>query len=424
MAIIVARAYEVISYKKSKYRIEGISQAMNANTYSPVIRYLLVGPVVGLVVYFASHYTINNFVRAAEVYEVPSAWPVSCFVYRDDNLNGRYDMPDRPYAGLYVEISRPDGSTANNTSNIAGFTNFRVGRGVPDEAQFFELGSYGVEAYPEDGWKITSDMEPNEELKTIADSNVGGKMILTPPCAHIGVGADLQVSGVVELTDDLGYRDISLELSSESGQTRTIIVNSSGQYSFSVSPGQLQLIATNKETGEQQSRSFEIKSKSMVLSKISFGDTLAQRTGQDITINFDDVTTSDTLYEIPSGYHGLDWSYWISTHNKFYEGAGYINGGTSGEFIAYNSSGFPGSFSSDEGFDFIGTNLTAAWPRGKQGPVVVRAWRGGELVHEDHVSISPAGPVYFMADYRSVEKVEFLLENYERIVMDDVSIRK
>jgi len=375
------------------------------------------------VVYFVSHYVINNFVNADTVYEVPSTWPVSCFAYRDDNLNGKYDMADRPYAGLYVEISRPDGSIASNNANIAGFTNFHVGRGVPDEAEFFEVGSHSVEAFPPAGWKITSDMSPNESLNTVADLNVGGKMTLTPPCAHIGVGADIQVSGMVALGDDFGHSDVSLKISGSNAQERDVIISSSGQYRFPSEPGQWQLTATNKKTGAQTLREFQVDLASVVLSEISFEASPSPRTGENITINFDDVTTSDTLYEIPSGYYGLDWLYWVSTHNKFYGGWGYINGAISGEFIAYNSSGFPGSFASKEGFDFIGSYLTAAWPRGEQDSVIVRAWRGGELVHEDRVAISPAGPVYFAADYRNVEKVEFHLENRERIVIDDISIR-
>lgn len=397
---------------------------MSTNTYSSAARYLAIGLVTGLVVYFTSHYLINNVIRVSKEYETPSTWPVSCFVYRDDNLNGLYDMPDRPYAGLFVEITRPDGSKASNISNIAGFANFTVGKGLQDEAEFFEVGSHGVEAFPENGWKITSDMEPNNDLRTIAESNVGGEMVLTPPCAHIGVGADITVSGVVALNDGVEYQDISLEISEGRAPRRSVNIGSSGQYRFPAQPGEWLLTATNKKTGEQSSRQFEIDATSVVLSEVSFENVRPEKDQSLLTINFDDVTTSDTLYEIPSGYHGLDWLYWISTHNKFYQGAGYVNGATSGEFIAYNSSGFPASFASAEGFDFVGSYITAAWPRGKQGPVIVRAWRDSELVHEDHVSIAPSGPVYFMADYRDVEKVEFSLENQERIVIDDVSIRR
>ena len=416
-------AIQRFSYEEHN-KLEEVATPMSEKTYSSISRYLLSSVVLGVVVYFVSDYVINNVVNAQTVYEVPSTWPVSCFAYRDDNLNGKYDMADRPYAGLYVEITRPDGSIASNTSNIAGFTNFQVGRGVPDEAQFFEVGSHGVEAFAPDGWKITSDMRPNESLNTIADSNVGGKMILTPPCAHIGVGADVQVSGVVALTDDLGHSDISLKVSGGGVQEGDVDVDSDGGYRFPSEPGRWQLTATNKKTGAETVREFEVVSASVVLSEISFEEVLPERSGESITINFDDVTTSDTLYEIPSGYHGLDWLYWISTHVKFYGGWGYVNGAISGEFIAYNSSGFPGSFASEEGFDFIGAYLTAAWPRGEQDSAFIRAWRDGELVHEDRVAISPNGPVYFMADYRDVEKVEFSLENYERIVIDDISIRQ
>src|SRR5690606_9623099 len=102
----------------------------------------------------------------------------------------------------------------------------------------------------------------------------------------------------------------------------------------------------------------------------------------------------------------------------FYGGSGYINGTVSGEYIAYNSSGVPGTISRGKPFDFIGVHVTAAWPRGAEVDLIVRAWRGGKLVHEDRVMISDAGPSFFLAEYPAIDRIEFSQENYERIVLD------
>ncbi len=100
-----------------------------------------------------------------------------------------------------------------------------------------------------------------------------------------------------------------------------------------------------------------------------------------------------------------------------------MNGATSGEYVAYNSSGNPATVSSDQPFDFVGASIGSAWPEGEQYDVVIRAWRGDELVHVDRLGPSTAGPVFFDADYRSITRLELASEANWQFVVDDAEFR-
>ena len=52
---------------------------------------------------------------------------ISRFVFRDLDRNGRYDLGERPYAGLEVELNGTGRTPVRRSSNIAGFANFQRG---------------------------------------------------------------------------------------------------------------------------------------------------------------------------------------------------------------------------------------------------------------------------------------------------------
>jgi hypothetical protein len=140
-------------------------------------------------------------------------------------------------------------------------------------------------------------------------------------------------------------------------------------------------------------------------------------------IGFDNLTSSDTLYEIPNEYEGLNWRNWVATHQKLYQGNGYINAATSSEYVAYTSSGHPAAISSTKMFDFVGVNVGMAWPEGEPHDIVVKAWRNETEVYHDRFRATTAGPTYFAADYRSITRVEFASEGYWQIALDDLICR-
>ncbi len=140
-------------------------------------------------------------------------------------------------------------------------------------------------------------------------------------------------------------------------------------------------------------------------------------------VDFDDFTTANTITEIPNGYAGVDWANWVSTHRILYGGPGYVNGNTSGEFVAYNSSGHPATISSDEPFDVVGGYFSVAWPDGELHDITVQAWRGDSLVATDSFRARTSGPLYFDADYRSVTRVEIASAANWQFVLDDLELR-
>lgn len=373
---------------------------------------------------FAAGFGILIRSDAVEASDPPDTWPLSCFVYADIDRNGTYTMSDRPYAGLTIEFQRPDGTTVTKRSNLAGFANFTVGLDKVDEADFTTSGTYSVHAVEPFDWVAIDPAPLSQKLVVEPRDDVGGRLVLSKPCSHIGVAPELFVAGKIDAPDGTQIENITVTATRGNSDAIDVVVNPAGYYRFAASPGIWILEVSESTSGETRHRQIEVGAYNIMVSTISLSRTQPdQASGPSKLVRFDDVTPSDTLYEIPSGYGGLNWLYWIATHNKFYEGYGYINNTVSGEYMAYASSGLPASFWSDKPFDFIGVHVGAAWPRGEEEFAIVRAWKGDDLVYEDSFPIYVAGPVFFDADYRQIDRVEFSHGNHERIVIDDLSYR-
>ncbi|MEM7425097.1 MAG: hypothetical protein AAF441_03310 [Pseudomonadota bacterium] len=360
----------------------------------------------------------------SEAHDPPaSKWRVSCFAYRDVNRNGLYDMADRPYAGLEVALIRPDGSRTRSFSNISGFANFEMGFGNFDKMQIYEAGEHTFEAYPPTGFETTSDARA-QTIEFVQHDRAGGGMVAKSNCVPMGLAPKLFVAGTVS-QKDLGA-DIVAELVPAAGKPVALKLDDKGIFFQHAGPGNYTARFADKSSGKILERPLELSEHPVVLSVISSLDQPQAKQGPAKTVTFDDLTVSDTLYEIPSGYGGLFWWQWIATHHKFYNGYGYINGTSSGEFIAYNSSGQPGFMWTENGetFDFVGANINVAWPEGQEERVHIKAWRGDQLVHHDTLFLRTTGSLYFAAGYRGITKLEFTRPNSERIVIDDFSFRK
>jgi hypothetical protein len=345
------------------------------------------------------------------------SWKVSCYAYRDVNRNGIFDMGDRPYAALPIQMTRPDGSKTTINSNIDGFANFVVRYGDTKNANVFAPGDHEVRSYPPPGWKLTSDNDSQILSMERIDDAPGG-MFVAETCVPIGVAPILNIKGGFSAPQGAELGAYNLSISDEQGQVYSIPFDVAGNFEFVGYPGVWTLSFADVEGVTQHSQAVRLSDAAVVLSHIDLQHRRTSQTegGEIITLDFDDLTISDALFEIPSGYGGLNWRNWISVHNRFYQGAGYVNATVSSEYVAYNSSGTPGVIWSDEPFDFIGVYIGAAWPRGEEKDVVVKAWAGDELIHEDRLRIFRAGPVYFSANYTGITKLD--------IAIDNLSVRK
>lgn len=353
-----------------------------------------------------------------------SSWKVSCYAYRDVNRNGIFDMGDRPYASLPTRLTRPDGSTTTVPSNIDGFSNFVVRLGDEDDANVFAPGDYEVRSFPPPGWALTADND-GQVLTMERIEDAPGGMFVVKTCDPIGVAPILGIKGRFSPPEGSEPGQYGLSISNEEGDAYDIPFDASGHFQFVGYPGKWTVTFLDEQKNTVATREVDLADASVVLAHIDLQDTTQNQAGGEVkTLDFDDLTVSDALFEIPSGYGGLNWRNWISVHNRFYKGSGYVNATVSSEYIAYNSSGTPGEMWSDEPFDFIGTYLGAAWPRGEEKDVVIQGFRGDELVYEDRLRIYRAGPVYFSANYNGITRLVINSEMYERVPIDNFSFRQ
>lgn len=357
--------------------------------------------------------------------EAPAHWRASCFVFRDINRDGIYNMGDVPYAGLAVEMKRPDGSTIRRFSNLAGFANFEMRSNNNAKGDIIAAGTYHMHAAMKFGWIATAKETADQAVEFKVKLNAGSGLVPVQPCKNIGVAPDLAIVGAVFSQQGASLGDISVVSRFAFEEPQPASVDAGGNFSIKARRGNWTLTATNQRTGKTAERLVEVGDYSVIVSAIDPDRTEPKASEAPIEIaNFDTLTSSDTLLEIPSGYLGLNWAYWVATQHKFYNGSGYVNATISGEYVAYNSSGVPASIWSDEPFDFEGVHVGAAWSRGEEDFVTVKAWRNGNLAYQDVFAISRSGPFYFNASYRGIDKVVFSHGNYERIVIDNLAFRR
>lgn len=354
----------------------------------------------------------------------PDTWGHSCYVYRDVNRNGIFDIGDRPYGDLPLEVTHPDGAVSLLTSNIGGFANFEVAMGNRETADVHEPGDYRIRAVLPDGWMSTSDKD-EQVLTFVARPNAGGGLVPAETCAPIGVAPRLTVRGQFHPPDGSGYGDITVTASGPGERPAEVRVTAQGGFEFAAGPGDWSILFEDRRGGREYARRVTLDHAAVIVADIRLGADPAPLAGPGLEeIDFDRLVISDGLFEIPSGYGGLDWRNWVAVHNRLYQGAGYVNATISSEYVAYNSSGVPATVSSDRPFDFVGVYMGVAWPRGEEDDVIVRAWRGEEVLHEDRLRLTRFGPIYFDAGYAGVTRVEFSSGNYERIVIDNFRLRR
>lgn len=355
----------------------------------------------------------------------PEDWRASCFVFRDINRNGAYDLGDRPFSGLLVELERPDGSVVQSWSNIDGFANFEMKLNDYANAAVVTPGTYLARAFPPAGWTATAPSAIEQQVTFLSKPDAGSRLVPQQPCRHVGLAPRLLVAGRIVSDNGAPLPGAQISARSTSGQNAAVRLGADGSFDFEAMPGEWEITATDPATGRGTVRKVSVTNAGVILSAIVPGREYADVTASDPkTATFDDLMPSDAILEIPKGYAGLNWSYWVATNNRFYEGEGYINATVSGDFVAYNSSGVPATISREEPFDFRGVYVTAAWPRGEtDGIVTVQGWRKGEVIYEDTFKLWNAGGVHFQADYSQVDKVTFSHSVYERIVIDNLSYR-
>lgn len=126
------------------------------------------------------------------------------------------------------------------------------------------------------------------------------------------------------------------------------------------------------------------------------------------TVSFDDVpgkSPSTTNNVIPNGYAGLNWDNIYVVHQTFFPGSGYVNGTTSGEWVAFNGFAQIGTIDNALDFNVVKGNFTAAWNNDLN--VIASAWDDGVVVGTKTFSIDTTEPTEVVFDFTSIDKITF-----------------
>jgi hypothetical protein len=333
-----------------------------------------------------------------------SSLNISVFVFRDLNRNRMFDVGDRPMNGVIVDATG-NGRTLTRRSNMSGFTNFEMSASDAGKDITFS-GDYEFRLAVPPGWHVTTDNAVQHAFFRLLPGSPAD-IVAEPPPLPVGLAPELTISGRV----DPAVTQIEVRSPDDEAST---IPTEAGRYTLPAWAGVWRIAS---------GRLVEVVNAPVVLSMAGAGGMAADApSGRDITVGFDDLEKGGVA-KIPSGYGELNWNNFVMAHMKFYGSQGYRNNIISGEFVAYNGSGHPASISSAKPFDFIGGYLGASNFQAEGETLHIKAWRGDKLAYEENLSLSALGPIYFVADFQDIDRIDFSTEHYWQVTFEDLAFR-
>lgn len=346
---------------------------------------------------------------------------ISLFTFNDMNRNGRYDWGDHPLGSIVVRLGRPDGSTIRSASNINGYANFEMllGEASADVSSAGDDYQFDVSVPP--GWKITTGNPSQMSRFTDRPGSPAGLAAETPP-AVVGLMQDLTVSGSVAGAVD---GELVITAMGPDGQQQEVAVDGQQEFNFNAHPGAWSLEVVDVEAGLVSTTRFQVDSVPVRLATIDLAQARPAPLPFPVVEDFEYLVRAK-IDKLPGGRSGLGWDFLLAIDNQHYGGPGYANGLRSGRMVGYNSSGHPVTVVPDEGeesFDFVGAYFTVAWPAAQGEQLLVQAWRQGQLVATEELSLSYLGPVWFQADYHRIDKLRLSSVHNWQFVTDDMRFR-
>jgi hypothetical protein len=124
------------------------------------------------------------------------------------------------------------------------------------------------------------------------------------------------------------------------------------------------------------------------------------------TLTFDDITAA-TVLPIPAGYGGLTWdNLWVvnGSIDPRLVGTGYVNGRTSGQYVAFNNNGDPAAVR-DDLFTFDSASFTSVWRTGLK--LEIGGWWGATRLFATDLVLNTTSPTFFSPGWSGVDRVTF-----------------
>lgn len=332
----------------------------------------------------------------------------SSFVFFDVDRDGTYGIGDRPMGGIRVRLSGERGFLFSSRTNGNGFANFTTGLGGKVAIRQPGLYTFTVSVPP--GWTVTTgnDLQTKDFIRIEGSSSGLGTEEMVRP---VGLAPERILRG--RLPDGVAVTVATFQGDREFGSDT---LRGSFQYRVPDNADTVRL------RGEGIDRVVRVGTYPVDVGLLEPTMALSPISGTPVIIPFDDVTPRG-LRKIPSGYGGLNWFNLNVVSRDFQGGSqGYVNGNTSGDHMAYTSSGHPAEFWSDMPFDFIGVMLSAAWLDSEGETGIIECWRGEERVRRDTVELSALTPVHYMPMLPKLTRVRLSTAHYWQMVVDDLTI--
>lgn len=335
----------------------------------------------------------------------------SSFIYFDIDRDGRYGPGDKPLGGMHVRLYRDDRHLRRSVSNINGFANFVSSKRLY-RAPIRKAGTYRFEVSVPPGWLSTSD----NAVQSAAFRDIPGSP------AGIGADAMLQPVGLAPLRLVRGIvgdiARLSIAASGAGGVLASQNLAPGKPFRF-VLPDGAETVAL---AGEGLDNEFRLGSYPVDLGIVGAGRKFLPDSAALQTIGFDDIVAGG-LKKVPSGYCGLKWSNLNAMSRDFTPGCiGASNGATSGEHVAYTSSGHPAEIWSDREFGFHSAMLAVAWPQAEGEIACIETWSGQTLLQKDEIVLSAFTPVQYAPMLARVTRIRLSTKHQWQLVIDDLVV--
>ncbi|TVR48641.1 MAG: hypothetical protein EA425_13930 [Puniceicoccaceae bacterium] len=354
---------------------------------------------------------------------------VSGFAFRDFNRNGVYDDRDHSLAGVYfrlvnttvLNLQGPVNSLA--ATNRGGWANF-VMSASQSGAHIRSPGTYTLIAIPPPGLVVSTANEVQEFTVTALPGALGDLTMDRMP-KPVGFMPELWIRGTLPPGAEVTIEPADSGSAPEAHDAEPFAEAPSFQTGIDT-PGVYLLRQTFD--GRQLERRIEVGRFPVVVSEIrdvSRQEELVERREEALTfsIDFEELIPGIEARKVPSVYRGLQWDNITAMHDKFSNANGYHNVTASGHFLAYTSSGQPGTISRDEPFDFLGGVFGIGRHQRHGEYAMIRGYRGDELIYEDTFPLSAYFATWFQADYLGITKLVLTTTHRWQLAMDDLSFR-